>query len=159
LAQKKTTEALSFVEQLLAGSLPTNQRWEAFQMKKKLQQAIFAENLHEAGSLMNQRKPTEALAVLDRLIAGELTDPQRVEATAQRLSVNTYVRWQEAMMIAKAEKFEDARIMVRELLTQPGLNPEQNRMFSMALKQIDFLEKQTPEARAAWLRRNAEPKD
>jgi hypothetical protein len=29
----------------------------------------------------------------------------------------------------------------------------------MALKQIDFLEKQTPEARTAWLRRNAEPKD
>jgi hypothetical protein len=159
LAQKKNTEALNFVEHLLAGSLPTNQRWEAYRMKMKIQQAIFAENLHDAGSLMNQRKPTEALAVLDRLIAGELTDPQRVEATAKRLTVNTYVRWQEAMMIAKAEKFEDARAMVRELLTQPGLNPEQNRMFSMALKQIDFLEKQTPEARTAWLRRNAEPKD
>ncbi len=159
LAQKKSAEALSFLDQLMAGSLSIDQRRDVYRWRQKLQQTLYAGTLREAGSLVDRLRPTEALAVIDRLIAGQLTDRQRVEATARRLTVVTFVRWQEAMMIAKAEKFEDARTMVQEWLTQPALNPEQNRVFSMALKQIDYLEKQTPERRAAWLRRYAEPKD
>jgi hypothetical protein len=143
----------------MAGSLTGDRRLEVYHFKQRLLQTWYAEKLQEAGSFVDRRKPTEALAVIDRLMAGQLTEPQRVEATAKHLTVSTYVRWQEAMMIAKAEKFEDARTMVREMLAQSGLNSEQSRILSMALKQIDFLEKQTPEARTAWLRRNAEPKD
>jgi len=159
LAQNKTAEAVNFLDQLMAGPLTNQRRIEVYKFKQKLREAMFDEALQEAGLLMDERKPTEALAVLDRLIAGPLTDPQRAEATARRLGVSTYIRLREAVKIAKAGQFAEARTAIRELAKQPGLDPEQRKNLTRAMMRIDNLERVLPEYREAWLRDNAGPED